>query len=95
MKKIIVGCLLLNLLGLEPIIGYEIFVKWLHIDSTPMVFVAVIFVVSAGFQLIFYLSLIQAGYREIKINTPFTQDQKIIDRYYNKPKVDAYGREVE
>lgn len=68
MKKIITGCILIQLLTIEPIIGYSIFRTWLQIDDQPLVYSAVIFAFSAIFQLISYGSIVMAGFKEMKIN---------------------------
>lgn len=67
MKKIITGCLLIQCLVIEPIIGYTIFRTWLKIDDMPLIFSATIFVIGAAAQMIFYIHIIYRGMVEEKI----------------------------
>lgn len=72
MKKIIIGCLLIKLLIIEPIIGYTIFKTWLNIDNVALNFSAVIFAFAAFFQLLTYGGLVVSGFKDMKIKHPFS-----------------------
>lgn len=73
MRKIIIGCILLQVLTLEPIIGYSIFHTWLKIDDVALNWTAGVFFFTGFFQFISYGSIVVTGFKEVKINHAFSQ----------------------
>lgn len=71
MKKIIVGSCLLTFLMLQPLIGYSLF-NWLSIPEGVQIACTFAWSVTFVLQIMFIGALINAGYKELKVETPFS-----------------------